>query len=236
MAAQMAAHPDASLPAQMADPGALKAAYRVLNHGKVTMEQLLTPQCHQTLAAARRHPVVLWIEDTTELDYTTHVQTTGLGPIGNGQGRGFLLHSTLAVLPDDQTVLGLAHAQVVVRPPQETPAPHRRHTAESRVWEVSAQQVGRPPAGQCWVHVSDRASDLFAYLVTCVDLGKHFVVRAYQNRTLVCTDPCRRRRRPASNRYARSWSPHPAGDAVVDVPARPGNQRARRRSCCSGLP
>ncbi len=225
MAACMAAHPDASLPNQMADPAALKAAYRVLNHEKVTMEQLLTPQFQQTRDAARLHPVVLFIEDTTELDYTTHPQTRGLGPVGNGHGRGFLLHSTLAVVPEDHTVLGLAHIQVVVRPPRETPAPHRRHTAESQLWEVSARQIGRAPDGRCWVHVSDRGSDMFTYLVACLDLGKHFVVRAYQNR-VVRTDSAEEETRHLID-MARSWSPHPAGNATVAVPARPG-QPARQ--------
>jgi len=129
------------------------------------------------------------------------------------------------VLPEDQTVLGLAHAQVVVRPPRMTPSPHRRHTEESQVWEVSARQVGRPPVAHCWVHVNDQASDLFAYLVTCVDLDKHFVVRAYQNRVLVGDEAADGTARHLMDEVRR-WPPHPAGDAVVDVPARP-HQPAR---------
>jgi hypothetical protein len=225
MAARMAAHPAASLPNQMADPALLKAAYRLLNHERVSMAQLLLPHRQQTLAAARQQPVVLFIEDTTELDYTTHPETTHLGPIGNGHGRGFLLHSTLAVLPDELTVLGLAHAQTVVRPPRVSPTPHRRHTAESQVWEVSVQQVGRPPENRCWVHVSDRGSDVFAYLVACVDLGKHFVVRAYQNRVRVGAEAETTALHVIDE--ARRWSPHPGGDAVVAVSARP-HQPARQ--------
>ncbi len=68
----------------MADPAALKAAYRVLNHGKVTMTHLLRPHIQQAFEVARMYPVVLFIEDTTELDYTSRRHTTGLGPIGNG--------------------------------------------------------------------------------------------------------------------------------------------------------
>lgn len=229
LAARMAAHPAASLPQQLADPAALKAAYRVLNHRRVTMAQLLKPHCQQTLAAARQQPVVLFIEDTTELDYTAHPETTGLGPIGNGRRRGFLLHSTLAVRPDGPTILGLAHAQTVVRPPRVWPAPHRRHTPESQVWEVSAQQIGRPPATSRWIHISDRGSDLFAYLVACVERGQHFVVRAYQNRVLVgdaAVDTAETTARRLLDE-ARRWAPQPDDETVVALPARP-HQPARQ--------
>lgn len=232
LAAKLAAHPAASLPAQVGSRSALVGAYRLLNQPEVTMDALLAPHRQQTLGAAGDPPVVLFVEDTTELDFTAHPQTTGLGPVGNEHGRGLLLHSTLAVVPDAREVLGLAHAQVVVRQERATPKAHRRHTAEGGVWEVSAQQVGPPPDGHCWVHVSDRESDNFAYLATCLDLGKHVLVRAYQNRVLVWdgTVP------PASDEppgklldYARSLPARADGGYTVAVSARPG-QPARRAS------
>lgn len=185
MAEKMAAHPEASLPQQMANRTDLVGAYRLLNNERVTLAGLLAPHIQQTLAAAGQVEVALLVEDTSELDYTAHGSKTGLGPVGNEYGQGLLLHSTLAVLPEPRTVLGLAHVQVVVRQPLAKPNRHRRHTPEGQVWQVSANQVGRPPAGVRWVHVSDRESDIFAYMATCLDLGKHFLVRAYQNRALV---------------------------------------------------
>jgi hypothetical protein len=97
--AKMTAHPDASLPNQMESRAALRGAYRILNHPEVTLVALLAPHCTATLTAAGQVPLVLMVEDTTELDYTAHPHTTGLGPIGDGRGRGFLLHSTLAIVP-----------------------------------------------------------------------------------------------------------------------------------------
>lgn len=161
MGAKMAAHPAASLPNQMEGRSALVGAYRVLNSEQVTMEALLAPHRQQTLAAAGRYPAVLLVEDTTELDYTTHASKRGLGPIGDGKGKGLLLHSTLAVVPQDRRVLGVAHAQVVTREPTPKPAPHWKRSAEAQVWEVSARSVGEPPEGVIWVHVSDCGSDIF---------------------------------------------------------------------------
>ena len=43
---------------------------------------------------------VLAVQDTTELDYSHHPATASLGPIGNGHGRGMLVHATLAITPN----------------------------------------------------------------------------------------------------------------------------------------
>jgi hypothetical protein len=145
MAAKMAAHPDASLPQQMESRSALRAAHGVLSNPRVSLEALVAPHCQQTLVAARREELVLMVEDTSELDYTAHPHTTGLGPIGDGKGRGLLLHSTLAVVPCQRQVLGLAHAQVVRRHPK--PSAHWVRSPEAQVWETSAHAVGRPPIG-----------------------------------------------------------------------------------------
>jgi len=112
---KMAANPEGSLPNQMQSASELDGAYRLMNNRHVSMEDLLEPHSRQTMEAARVQAVTLWVEDTTELDYTAHASTSGLGPIGNGRGRGLLMHSTIGVLPGSRTVLGLGHVQVVLR-------------------------------------------------------------------------------------------------------------------------
>ena len=217
MGACMAAHPAWSLPRQMQSPRLLRAAYGLLNHPGVSLAALTAPHRAETLRRAGEQAVVLLVEDTSELNYTAQRHTQGLGPIGDGQGRGLLLHSTLAVVPDSRQVLGLAHTQVVLR----VPNPHSRRrpaSAEGRVWQVSAQQVGAPPAGRLWVHVSDRASDDFAYLTTCRHLGKHFLVRVRFNRKLLwpAAEPLPARHLLA---HARSLPAAPGSRYQVRVPA-----------------
>jgi hypothetical protein len=222
MGAKMAANPEASLPEQMKDPAALEAAYRLLNHPYVTMEDLLAPHLQQTRCEAGEYELVLFVEDTTELDYTAHPSKTGLGPIGDGKGRGLLMHSTLALVPDGRRVLGLAHVQVLRRQPVPKPKPHWTRSAEGRVWEVSAGAVGRPPAGTTWVHVSDRASDIFEYMAACVDLGKHFLLRVYHNRLLSWDGDAPQADQEEARKildYARSLPEQPGSSYSVEVPA-----------------
>lgn len=220
--ARMAARPEASLPEQMKDPAALEGAYRLLNHAYVTMDDLLAPHVQQTKRAAEPYELVLFVEDTTELDYTGHPSKTGLGPIGDGNGRGLLMHSTLALVPDGRQVLGLAHVQVVRREPVPKPKPKWTRSPEGQVWEVSAHAVGRPPAGVTWVHVSDRASDIFEYMAACVDLEKHFVLRVQHNRLLSWHEDAPQTDQAQAHKlldYARSLPERPGSHYTVEVPA-----------------
>ena len=186
--ARMAGRTDASLPRQMGDWGEMKGAYGLLNNKKVSMEKLTAPHRAATMKQARGEGVILLIKDSTELDYSSHKQKKGLGTIGNGHGRGLILHSTLAVNPSTGAVLGLAHAQVILRQATPKPRPQGYRSDEGKVWEVSVKEVESPPEGAVWVHVSDRGSDIFEYMCVCRDENKDFVVRAKCNRAVTAED------------------------------------------------
>ena len=100
LASVLAQRPAALLPAACDDPAMLKGGYRLLENPAVAPAAVLASHVQATLERAREVPLVLAVQDTTELDYTHHPGTTGLGPIGNGYGRGLLVHTTLATTPD----------------------------------------------------------------------------------------------------------------------------------------
>ncbi len=96
---------------------------------------------------------VLLIHDTTELDYTSLSSLTGLGQIGNGNGRGYECHNTLAVHASTRTVLGLAN-QILARRDtvgkgESRQARRERETRESRLWKRGGEAVGPAPEGAC---------------------------------------------------------------------------------------
>jgi len=232
MGKRMAAEPEESLPKQMQSATELEAAYRLLNNRHVSMADLMKPHCEQTLAAAREQSIVLWVEDTTELNYTAHSNTTGLGPIGDGKGQGMLQHSTLGILPNSRTVLGIGYMEVVLRQKYSKKVSGWRKSPESQVWEHSAQAIGVPPEGILWVHVGDRGSDIFEYMVACVDAKKHFLVRVFHNRKLDWEDG-----RPEGGEkeaqklldYARSLPEHPGSAYTIQVAAT--KKHAAREAC-----
>jgi hypothetical protein len=186
LAEQMARHPAASLPDQAGSWSATKAGYRWFDRQAVTFEALQSPHWGMTRQAAGEPGVVLMIEDTTELDFTAHRRTSALGPIGDGGGRGFLLHSTLAVDPAGAgRVLGLAYQMLFCRqatPEQETRTERKQRRRESQIWPQSVAQVGACVSGARWVHVCDRYADNFEMFAACRRAQVEFLIRVAQDR------------------------------------------------------
>lgn len=185
LAASLMHNPSASLPQQMGSHAALKAAYGLLAQQDVTYTELVTRHWQDTRAVAAQQPIVLMVQDTTELDYTPHPTTANLGPIGNGNGRGFLLHTMLAVVPEPRQVLGLAFQEPFKRVPApegERQKDRFQRQREWQVWSRAVKALDRPPASCLRVHVGDRGSDIFDYMDACLAQGSHFLIRATVNR------------------------------------------------------
>jgi hypothetical protein len=195
VAASMICKPNASLPEQMRRRKHLVAAYRLLSETEVTHDALLDPHCRQTLSAALRQPLVLLVQDTTELDYSryahyhTDPSVSGLGPIGNGHGRGMLVQTVLAVIPSPRQILGIAHQEPFVRQALSEEHKHQRsyqrqnRERESQVWARAVKAVGYGPIlpRKLWVHVGDRGADLYEFLAAARQYECHFLVRAVQD-------------------------------------------------------
>lgn len=185
--------PEQSLPKQTAQWKDLKAAYRLLSHRQVDPQAIQRPHRQQTLAACVEHAVVLCVQDTTELDFTSHRKVTNLGQIGNGGGRGLVQHTTLAVVPSaagaeptGATLLGVLDERWYRRtevPEQETRRQRQARWTEADVWSDAAAAVAALGATSArLVHVGDRHSDVFGFMNDCRRLGHGFVLRAEHNR------------------------------------------------------
>ena len=181
----MADSPDRSLPKQCEDWGDLKAAYRFLNNPKVTPDQIQRTHRRRVRRRCQASPMVLAIQDTTELDFTGHRAVQGLGPIGNGGGQGLLQHSTLAVTPDGDLV-GLLHQIWRTRvpvPEGETRRQRLGRRRESDFWPESVRAVGSLASDTRLVHVTDRGGDLFEMMSACGDQeNAGFLIRAQHDR------------------------------------------------------
>lgn len=222
-------HPGGTLPQKIHDPTPLDALYRLANRKEVTHDAVLEPHRQRTLRAMREAagPVLL-IHDTTELDYTSLSSLTGLGQIGNGNGRGYECHNTLAVHAPTRTVLGLAN-QILARRDtvgkgESRQARRERETRESRLWKRGSEAVGPAPEGALGVDICDRGADVFEYIAYKHKSSGHSIVRSKHDRLCtVLSDgvPCRRK----LHGHARHLEP--LGGRSVPVAARDG-QPARR--------
>jgi len=188
MGAAMLRAPGESLPRQMKSWAKTKAAYRFMDTEEIEYQDLIKPHWEQTRAKMLQLPLVLLIQDLTELDYTRFDAIGGLGPIGDGNGRGLLMSTVLGVQPNPRQVLGIVYQEPFLRKPNPlSPQRDRRpdRPKETDFWVRSVQAIGACLEGQVWVHVGDRGSDLFPFLLACRENQCHFLIRAYENRKIL---------------------------------------------------
>lgn len=181
LAAAMAANPDASTPDQTEDWADCKAAYRLFDQQDVTFEALVEP--HWRLTRAREEGTWLLIGDTTTIDFGIWRNVDGLGPTGDGGGRGFLLHSSLMAAAETEEIVGLAGGAIHYRtpvPPGESRYRRLQRQRESDVWGRVIEQVGPPPPQVRFVHVFDRGGDNFDVFGCLLMQRVDWVVRAAQ--------------------------------------------------------
>lgn len=177
-AAQVAANPSGSTPHQTPSWSDCKAAYRLFDQDDVTFARLAEPHWRQTRQRATGHSLLLG--DTTEIEFGIHRKVTGLGPTGNGGGRGFFLHSSMLVAAESAAIDGLAGQEIFHRkskPKGESRAARSKRKRESEVWGRVIDQVGAPPEGQRWTHVLDRGADNFEVYCHALQNRADFLVR-----------------------------------------------------------
>jgi hypothetical protein len=183
-AAAIAAQPEKAFP-QIFDWNQLRGFYRLGDQDGATLSAVPGPHWQPTRHALAQVPLALIVHDTTELDYTAHHARQGTGPIGAGHSRGFLQHNSLALVPAPRQVLGLAYQQCVLRQPApvgDRSDRRKRHPRESDLWRRGITAAGTPPAGCCWVDVTDRAGADYETMQAARAVQHDFLIRLNQNR------------------------------------------------------
>ena len=185
-----------SIPAACQGAAEIKAAYRWLEHDKVTPKQVLAPHVRATAQRVAQHPVVLTLQDTSELDFTGKQVAAELGPLTGKHCRGLFVHPTLAVTPE-KVCLGVVAVELRIRPEGTAPDPHTRPIAEKESvrwltgYQTACALAAKTPATQI-VSVADREGDIFELYAEAgrTDAGRRadFVIRAAQNRRVTVAD------------------------------------------------
>jgi hypothetical protein len=182
----------------------------------------MQPHLQQTRAQALSSPVVLMVQDTTDIDLSHRHKISGVGQIGNEGGRGFFVQTVLAVRPERREVLGCMAQEPFVRIPapegEQRYQRRKRDERETAVWMRQVQAIGRPESASMWVHVGDRGADMFPFFQACRSTQTHFLVRAAQNRRVQASEEGI----SYSLTQARSWPSQ--ASRPFEVPASHGRQ------------
>lgn len=191
----MARHPGGTLPDKLNRPSELRAFYRLMNCKRVTHDIVMqshtdaTRQKMREIAANASGSTFLILHDATELDYTSLLSLKdALSHIGPGSNLGYICHNSLVVQCEPQQLIGLSsqilHNRAYV-PKKETDKQRRqRRNRESRLWAQGARACGAAPPNSLCVDVSDSLSDTFEYMAYEISNGRHFLLRAREDRKL----------------------------------------------------
>lgn len=236
-ASLIAAHPEKSFP-QIFDWNHLRGFYRLCHRPETSLASIQTPHWLQTRLAMARLPAVLLYHDTTPLDFSSHHALVGHGPIGDGNGKGFLQHNSLAFAPDGKSLLGLAYQQIFVRQPapqgESAAARKKRQDRESQVWAENITAIGRPPEGSAsmWVDIADRGADDYETMQASLGVGHDILFRVCQDRKVFIT--AEHDKEAYLMQYARSLAA--LGHDVVEIPGRGGRPARTARVAMASAP
>jgi hypothetical protein len=189
----LAAQPDKSIPTASRGWSETQAAYRFFDNEKVTAEKVLAPHQEATRQRMRHHPVVLCVEDTSELDFTSKPETEGLGPLSYESTRGIYIHPMLAVTPES-LCLGVLEFWRWVRDANDHGGKDRQNRLsrpleqkESLRWVEGYKKVcalQEEAKETRLVYLADRDSDLFELFEAAASGSAAWLIRAAQDRAV----------------------------------------------------
>lgn len=194
----LAVNPESSINAACDGWSDTLAAYRFFDNDAISPEQILQPHRAATERRMHEHPVVLIVQDTTELDYTNHPPEDAR--CLNVDNRfGLYLHSHLAVTPD-KLCLGVVGTEFFDRAPESLGLSDDRdrlpiEEKESFRWlkgyRLACDLVAACPQTQI-INVADRESDIYEIFLEAqqhVGPRADYIIRAKDNRCTPKRDP-----------------------------------------------
>jgi hypothetical protein len=165
----LAEHPGETIPQVSGSASKSQNIYRFLSNKRVTPSQILSSHRPSVITRVNQQAVILAIQDTTDLDYTSLKQTSGLGFICQTNQQGIKVHSCLGVSGEGEP-LGLLHQYTWSRTERSGKAKEKRKKAtadkESQRWldTLTAAEKGIDES-VCVVHVGDREADIYDLFV-----------------------------------------------------------------------
>lgn len=219
--------PEGSIPRSNGNCAGTKATYRFFSNTRVDAQIIYDRHRTSVIERSRSEKVLLAVGDTTYIDYTNHVQTDGIGPLGDLKHQGLVMQPTLVVTPE-RVPLGLIHQNVWVRDKEtfgQSEHKARNRTIEQKEsfkWLESLGAANRfkddlGPDDPKVVSVFDREGDVFEVLVesTKPTTKSRLLIRASSNRRV---------EHPQKYLWDFMEAQPVKGRLQITVPRRPGDQ------------
>lgn len=185
----LSAKPEASVPQASETWAQTKATYDFWDSPYIKPSMIRQGHIDATVERISQHRVVLAIQDTTELNYTSHKALSGTGYLDNKYAKGLKVHSVFTVSPQG-IPLGIIEQDVWSRNEEELGKAEQRKQKptkekESQRWLDALKKTDSiiPESVQV-VTIADREADFYDLFVDARRPGSDFLIRATQNRCL----------------------------------------------------
>jgi len=185
--------PQSTLYGSSADEANAKGVYRFQANEKTTSKEIHQAHRQASITRLKSHSVVLGVNDTTELDFTTQSQKEGVGYLHTKNQQGFLLHPMLLLTPE-KVPLGTVDVNMWSRKESDFGKKAQRASLpieekESYRW-IRAYRELADIQSQCpntqLISVSDAESDIYELFseTQTLENAPHVLLRAHHNRSL----------------------------------------------------
>jgi hypothetical protein len=237
--------PESPINQACADWAETKAAYRFFQNDNVEVCEILAAHRRKTARRAKKHKIVLAVQDTSYFVYTSHPKTEGLGKMSLKKGKnvekiysnGLMVHTCLAVTTEGLP-LGLLDQKIFAR--KLRPDNQRRRMGGKYIQDVvpveeketyrwlEALVTTQEAMGDTQViTVCDREADLYDFFKLSHRRGADVLVRANANRTVNRTS------RYAEKDVVKLWDhmrqQPTSGSYTIQIPKRSKTKHAQER-------
>lgn len=185
----LTAKPEASVPQANGTWAETKATYDFWDSPYIKPSMIRQGHIDATVERIIQHRIVLAIQDTTELNYTSHKALSGTGYLDSKYAKGLKVHSVFTISPQG-IPLGIIEQDVWSRNQEELGKAQQRKQKptkekESQRWLDALKTTDSiiPESVQV-VTIADREADFYDLFACSRRPGSDFLIRATQNRCL----------------------------------------------------
>lgn len=214
----LATHPNASVTEATSNWSNAKATYRFWQNKQIRAMDIIEAQQMGVVERIKNYPVVLALQDTTDLSFSHHASKTaaaGFGPISSSEyALGLKVHSTFAVTTEG-VPLGLLDQKTWARKLKQKGKTKKKRKRslfekESKKWftGLTATELSIPDETTV-VTIADREADIYDLFALKRRANSHLLIRAQHNRQVT---------HPSSYLKAAIAQTEAAGEIEVVIP------------------
>ena len=186
---QLVNNPDSSIPQAGGNWADIKGTYRFFSNKCVSATAINLSITKATGERCQSHDIVLSVQDTTNVHFSSSAE--GLGYLDHGRGNGYMVHSTMGI--DNQGCpIGLLHQKIWARDKKTLGKTQIRadldiEQKESYKWlegiEASEQLLKDT---KCIIHIADREADIYELFIMPRAVNSEILIRAtHERKTLL---------------------------------------------------